>query len=71
MLGKMKPKRRKTPRDLEVDNRRHYAMIQIPLQGMNPKRSQECRNGLHEECDGTVLRGFDEPHDSECLDSLT
>lgn len=33
---------------------------------MKLPRSEECKNGDHKKCDGTVPRGFDEQHDKEC-----
>lgn len=33
---------------------------------MKSTRCQPCRQGKHEECDGTIPRRFDEAHDRAC-----
>lgn len=33
---------------------------------MKLPRSQECKEERHDECDGTIPRAFDEPHDLTC-----
>lgn len=37
-----------------------------PTPSMKSTRCEACRAGLHEDCDGTIPRSFDETHDRSC-----